>query len=72
MIAAETPPGKATATGDGKETLTPEAMGAAMRSVFVFVPILTALVGIGGSVLLLIYYGGRRGRTLYGLPPHRR
>ncbi|HEX3693851.1 MAG TPA: hypothetical protein VH374_00570 [Polyangia bacterium] len=53
------------------ETPKPEAVAKVMRSVFVGIPIATALVGICGSVLLLVYYGGRRGRALYGLLPPR-
>jgi hypothetical protein len=30
-------------------------------------PVFTAAVAIGGSVLLIAYFGGRRGRVLYGL-----
>jgi len=45
----------------------PEAVASFMRTVFVGVPIGTALVGIAGSLLLIVYFGGRRGRALYGL-----
>jgi hypothetical protein len=31
----------------------------------------TALLGVLGSLLLIVYFGGRRGRALYGLPPRR-
>lgn len=56
-------------TAQAAEPPKPEAVARIMRSVFVGIPILTALVGIAGSVLLLVYYGGRRGRALYGLTP---
>jgi hypothetical protein len=32
-------------------------------------PILVSLVGVGFGVVLLAYFGGRRGRSFYGLPP---
>jgi hypothetical protein len=31
-------------------------------------PPLLAAFGVGWCVLLLIYFGGRRGRELYGIP----
>ena len=42
-----------------------------LRTVFVGVPIGTALIGIAGSLLLIVYFGGRRGRALYGLASDR-
>jgi hypothetical protein len=69
-MAAE-PPTAATSDLGPVETPKPEAVAKVMRSVFVGIPIATALVGICGSVLLLVYYGGRRGRALYGLLPPR-
>jgi hypothetical protein len=52
----------------------PEALAGFMHTVFLGVPIGTALLGILGSLLLISYFGGRRGRVLYGLeaPPPRR
>jgi hypothetical protein len=35
-------------------------------------PPLLAAVGVGWCVLLLVYFGGRRGRELYGILPARR
>jgi hypothetical protein len=32
-------------------------------------PIVVSLVGVGFGVVLLTYFGGRRGRSFYGLPP---
>jgi hypothetical protein len=32
-------------------------------------PPMLALVGVGWCLLLLLYFGGRNGRELYGLPP---
>ena len=43
-----------------------------MHTLSVGVPIATALLGIMGSLLLITYFGGRRGRALYGLTPTRR
>jgi hypothetical protein len=49
----------------------PEAVASFMHTVFIGVPIVTATLGILGSLLLITYFGGRRGRALYGLPPKR-
>ncbi len=49
----------------------PEAVAGFMHAVFLGVPIVTATLGILGSLLLITYFGGRRGRALYGLPPRR-
>ena len=70
-MAADLPSPSAADGGDAEAPPKPEAVANMMHSVFVGVPILTALIGVGGSVLLLIYFGGRRGRALYGLPPPR-
>jgi hypothetical protein len=51
----------------GGEAPRPEAMISFMRSLFVGTPIVLAALGIGGCLLLIAYFGGRRGRTLYGL-----
>jgi hypothetical protein len=45
----------------------PEAVASFMRTALIGLPIGTALVGITGSLLLIVYFGGRRGRALYGL-----
>ena len=50
----------------------PEAIAGMMHSLSIGVPIATALLGIMGSLLLITYFGGRRGRALYGLTPTRR
>ena len=47
----------------------PEAVAGFMHTAFLAVPIVTAILGILGSLLLITYFGGRRGRALYGLPP---
>jgi hypothetical protein len=51
-----------------------EAVVGFMHTLFLGIPILTALLGILGSLLLIGYFGGRKGRALYGLepPPRRR
>lgn len=41
----------------------------AMQSVFVGTLVMIALLGVFVSLLLIHYFGGRRGRTLYGLGP---
>jgi type II secretory pathway pseudopilin PulG len=53
----------------GGEAPRPEAIAGFMHSVFLGVPIATAILGIMGSLLLIQYFGGRRGRELYGLMP---
>jgi hypothetical protein len=49
----------------------PEVLAGFTQTVFLSIPIATALLGIMGSLLLLGFFGGRRGRALYGLPPRR-
>ncbi len=66
--AAATP---APATASGESPPRPEAVAGFMHTVFIGAPIVTALLGILGSLLLITYFGGRRGRALYGLPPRR-
>ncbi len=63
---AATPPPPAPGGG---EVPRPEAIAGFMHSVFLGVPIVTAILGIMGSLLLIQYFGGRRGRELYGLTP---
>jgi hypothetical protein len=38
-----------------------------LRSAMVSEPIVVAVLGIAGALILLRFFGGRRGRTLYGL-----
>ena len=68
--------GTGTAVATARDALPrPEALAGFMHTVFLGVPIGTALLGILGSLLLIAYFGGRRGRVLYGLeaaPPARR
>jgi hypothetical protein len=63
--AAVSPP----AAPSGEPPLRPEAIAAFMHKVFISAPIVTAILGIFSSLLLITYFGGRRGRALYGLPP---
>jgi hypothetical protein len=65
---ATTPP----AASPAGEPLRPEAIAGMVHTFAVGVPIATALLGIMGSLLLITYFGGRRGRALYGLTPTRR
>src|SRR6185369_8744539 len=66
------PAGDATSGTEGAgEQPQPEAVIALMRKVFVGVPIGTAVLWVAGSLLLIFYFGGRRGRALYGLLPDR-
>jgi hypothetical protein len=46
---------------------TPEAMAKLLLGA----PILMSIVGVLGSLVLIRFFGGRRGRTLYGLEPAR-
>ncbi|HET6149100.1 MAG TPA: hypothetical protein VFH68_16300 [Polyangia bacterium] len=80
MVAADNPEpasdkGKATgaapstAAGDKSDPPRPEALASFTQTVFLGVPIATAVLGVLGSLLLIAYFGGRRGRALYGLPP---
>jgi hypothetical protein len=63
--AAGTPAGSAS----GEAPPRPEAVAGFMQSVFIGAPIVITSVGILVSLLLITYFGGRRGRALYGLPP---
>ena len=38
-----------------------------IRWAFVAKPILAAVIGIGWCAMIMVYFGGRRGRELYGL-----
>lgn len=48
---------------------TPEAVTALVKAILVAIPVVTALFGIAASALLLAYFGGPRGRVLYGIEP---
>jgi hypothetical protein len=50
------------------EGLTAEDMLGLANTATLVVPLATAAAGIGFCVVLLAFFGGRRGRTLYGLP----
>ena len=63
--------GAATAAGEKVDPPRPESVASFTETVFLGVPIATALLGVVGSLLLIAYFGGRRGRALYGLPPRR-
>lgn len=62
MVAAEQAAGAGT---------NPEAVASFVHAVLIGFPVLTAAVGVAGSLLLIIYFGGRRGRVLYGFEPAR-
>jgi hypothetical protein len=59
----------APAAPSGEPPLRPEAIAAFMHKVFIGAPIVTAILGIFSSLLLITYFGGRRGRELYGITP---
>jgi hypothetical protein len=46
-----------------------ESVTALAQTFLVSMPVALSLLGITGSVILLIYFGGRRGRVLYGIEP---
>jgi hypothetical protein len=50
---------------------TPESLTPIVQSLLVGLPVALAVLGIAGSGLLIAYFGGRRGRALYGLLPPR-
>jgi hypothetical protein len=50
---------------------TPESIASMLQSLLVGLPVVMAVLGVAGSVLLIRYFGGRRGRALYGLLPDR-
>ncbi len=67
---AATPPNTGSAPAASSEAPPrPEAVAGFMHSAFLAVPIVTAILGILGSLLMITYFGGRRGRALYGLLP---
>ncbi len=49
----------------------PVELAAKLHPVIVAPPVVTALLGIGWCLVLLVYFGGRRGRAVYGIevPP---
>lgn len=55
-------------------TLTPAEVALRLRSAIVGGPILVAAIGVLGSLILFAFFGGRRGRVLYGMdgPPSTR
>ena len=55
-------------------TLTPAEIAGRLHSAIVGGPILVAAVGVLGSLVLFAFFGGRRGRALYGMdgPPSTR
>jgi hypothetical protein len=55
----------------GSPSTPPETAAAVARASAVAVPVGSALIGIAGSVVLIGFFGGRRGRVLYGLEPPR-
>jgi len=55
--------------GTGEPAPRPEAVAGYMQTAFIGAPIAIATVGILISLLLITYFGGRRGRALYGLHP---
>lgn len=55
------------AQGDAPSDLTPEQIAARLHSAIVGGPVVAAAVGILGSLILLMLFGGRRGQLLYGI-----
>ena len=39
------------------------------NQVLLWVPVGLAMLGVGFSLVLITFFGGRRGRAFYGLPP---
>lgn len=58
-------------SGGGKTTATVAEVAARLRSAIVGGPIVVAAISVAGSAVLLAFFGGRRGRILYGIeaPP---
>lgn len=55
----------------GESAPTLEELASALQSLLVSAPVAAAAVGIAGSLVLINYFGGRRGRALYGVSPPR-
>jgi len=66
---AATPPAPAAASGESLPR--PEEITPLVQKLIVGEPIAMAILGILTSLLMITYFGGRRGRALYGLPPRR-
>jgi hypothetical protein len=58
-----------TPAGASESPPSPETVASIMHAVIIGDPIVRAVLGILCSLLLITYFGGRRGRALYGLPP---
>jgi hypothetical protein len=56
-----------TRTG-GQEAVSSDLVGTWAQTVLLGAPIFGAILGVGFSLLLLVFFGGRRGRSYYGLP----
>lgn len=58
-------------SGGGKTPATVAEVASRLRSAIVGGPIVVAAVSVAGSAVLLAFFGGRRGRVLYGIeaPP---
>jgi hypothetical protein len=58
----------------GKSTLSAAEVTSRLRSAIVGGPVVVAIISVIGSVILLSFFGGRRGRDLYGIdgPPSTR
>jgi hypothetical protein len=51
----------------GTSSLSPAEVARRLRSAMIGGPIVVALVGVAGSIVLFAFFGGRRGRALYGM-----
>jgi hypothetical protein len=77
MVAAEAAKSTGADAGAQPETATapvaaptdPESVARGLQSVFVGLAVAMALAGVFASLLLIAYFGGRRGQALYGLGP---
>jgi hypothetical protein len=62
---------QARVSADRGEAAQPEAVVSQVRATVLGIPVVLAALGIGGSLVLMAYFGGARGRRLYGLEPAR-
>lgn len=57
--------------GGAAVSAAPDRLASTVQTLLVGLPVAIAVLGLAGSAVLIAYFGGRRGRALYGLVPPR-
>lgn len=60
---------RALTKGSGQEAASSEMVDGWAQVVLLGMPVLAALLGVAFAVVVLVFFGGRRGRAYYGLNP---